>query len=83
MDPRQFIKNSNVQVERPGTVSNTRQSISTPTFNELRIGKFRPGIYNGVVNKLFTPDEKRLDIKYILKQRPKGHAPITLSLIHI
>ena len=80
MDPRQFIKNSNIQVERPGTVSNTRQSISTPTFNELRIGKFRPGIYNGVVNKLFTPDEKRLDIKYILKQRPKGHAPVTSGI---
>ena len=43
MDPRQFIKNSNIQIERPGTVSNTRQSISTPTFNELRIGKFRQG----------------------------------------
>ena len=80
MDPRQFIKNSNIQIERPGTVSNTRQSISTPTFNELRIGKFRPGIYNGVVNKLFTPDEKRLDIKYILKQRPKGHAPVTSGI---
>ena len=77
MDPRQFIKNSNIQVERPGTAPSIGQGVSSPIFNELRVGKFRPGIYNGVVNKLFTTDDKRLDIKYILKQRPKGHAPIS------
>ena len=77
MDPRQFIKNSNVQVERPDTAPSIGQGVSSPIFNELRVGKFRPGIYNGVVNKLFTTDDKRLDIKYILKQRPKGHAPIS------
>ena len=76
MDPRQFVRNSNVEIKRSNTLVST-QSKNVPVFTELRVGKFRPGIYNGVVNRLFTKDESRLDIKDILKQKPKGHAPIT------
>ena len=76
MDPRQFVKNSNVEIKRSNTPVST-QPQNVPVFTELRVGKFRPGIYNGVVNRLFTKDESRLDIKDILKQKPKGHAPIT------
>ena len=39
-----------------------------------------PGMYNALVNKLFTPEtngDKRVNIKYILKQKPKGHASIS------
>ena len=76
MDPRQFVKSSNVEIKRSNTLVST-QPQNVPVFTELRVGKFRPGIYNGVVNRLFTKDESRLDIKDILKQKPKGHAPIT------
>ena len=82
MDPRQFVKNSNVQVQRSDTIpsvsNNTRGNV--PMFNELRLGKFRPGMYNALINKLFKPEtngDKRVDIKYILKQKPKGHASIS------
>ena len=82
MDPRQFVKNSNIQVQRSDTIpsmnTNTRENV--PMFNELRLGKFRPGMYNALVNKLFTPEtngDKRVNIKYILKQKPKGHASIS------
>ena len=75
MDPRQFVKNSNIQVQRSDTMpsmnTNTRENV--PMFNELRLGKFRPGMYNALVNKLFTSEtngDKRVNIKY-------------LSLIHI
>ena len=80
MDPRQFVRNSNVEIRRPDTVISTQPQIQTQSasvFTDLRVGKLRPGIYNGVVNTLFTKDESRIDIKDILKQRPKGHAPIT------
>jgi len=67
MDPRQFLKNSNVDIQR-----------SEPaTQNGLKIGKFHPGMYNVLVNKNFSKDEKRVDLQYILKQKPKGHAQIT------
>ena len=82
MDPRQFVKNSNIQVQRSDTMpsmnTNTRENV--PMFNELRLGKFRPGMYNALVNKLFTSEtngDKRVNIKYILKQKPKGHASIS------
>ena len=64
MDPRQFVRNSNVEIENPNTPVST-QPKNVPDFTELRIGKFRPGIYNGVVNSLFSKDETRLDLKRI------------------
>ena len=70
MDPRQFVRNSNVEIERPNTLVST-QPKNVPVFTELRVGKFRPGIYNGVVNSLFSKDETRLDIKDIIKTKTK------------
>ena len=58
MDPRQFVKNSNMTGSafgyHPCMNTNTRENV--PMFNELRVGKFRPGMYNALVNKLFTPE---------------------------
>ena len=69
MDPRQFVKNSNVSIQ------------TTPSKKGgLKIGKFHPGMYNVLVNKKFSKDEKRVDLQYILKQKPKGHAQITPGL---
>ena len=59
MDPRQFVRNSNVEIRRPDTVISTQPQIQTQSasvFTDLRVGKLRPGIYNGVVNTLFTKD---------------------------
>ena len=61
MDPRQFIKNSNVDIQR-----------SEPNTSGLKIGKFNPGMYNVLVNRNFSKDENRVDLQYILKQKPKG-----------
>ena len=69
MDPRQFVRNSNVEIRRPDTVISTQPQIQTQSasvFTDLRVGKLRPGIYNGVVNTLFTKDESRIYIKDIL-----------------
>ena len=71
MDPRQFVKNSNVSIQTTPT---------TTTKGGLKIGKFHPGMYNVLVNKNFTKDEKRVDLQYILKQKPKGHAQISQGL---
>src|SRR5210317_629049 len=69
MDPRQFVKNSNVSIQ------------TTPSKKGgLKIGKFQPGMYNVLVNKKFSKDEKRVDLQYILKQKPKGHAQIAPGL---
>ena len=69
MDPRQFVKNSNVSIQ------------TTPSKKGgLKIGKFHPGMYNVLVNKKFSKDEKRVDLQYILKQKPKGHAKIATGL---
>jgi len=70
MDPRQFIKNSNVNIQRS-------EPIQT---NGLKIGKFNPGMYNVLVNRNFSKDENRVDLQYILKQKPKGHAQIAPGL---
>ena len=52
MDPRQFVKNSNIQVQRSDTMpsmnTNTRENV--PMFNELRLGKFRPGMYLSLIH---------------------------------
>ena len=69
MDPRQFIKNSNVDIPR-----------SEPNTSGLKIGKFNPGMYNVLVNRNFSKDENRVDLQYILKQKPKGHAQIAPGL---
>jgi hypothetical protein len=69
MDPRQFVKNSNVSIQ------------TTPSKKGgLKIGKFHPGMYNVLVNKKFSKDEKRVDLQYILKQKPKGRAQIATGL---
>jgi len=70
MDPRQFVKNSNVSI----------QTAPTTKKGDLKIGKFHPGMYNVLVNKKFTKDEKRVNLQYILKQKPKGHAQIAQGL---
>jgi hypothetical protein len=69
MDPRQFVKNSNVSIQTAPTKK-----------GGLRIGTFHPGMYNVLVNKKFSKDEKRVDLEYILKQKPKGHAQIAQGL---
>jgi len=88
-DPRQFVRNSNVDIQRTNVVQpfvpRVQQEIipqtnTTSTFSELRVGKFKPGIYNALVNEQFSKDETRIDIKNILKQKPKGHAPIAGGL---
>ena len=88
-DPRQFVQNSNVDIQRTNVVQpvvpRIQQEViprinTTSTFSELRIGKFRPGIYNALVNEPFSTEETRVDIKNILKQKPKGHAPIAGGL---
>ena len=71
MDPRQFVKNSNVSIQTTPT---------TTKKGDLKIGKFNPGMYNVLVNKNFTKVEKRVDLRYILKQKPKGHAQIAHGL---
>jgi hypothetical protein len=69
MDPRQFVKNSNVSIQ------------TTPSKKGgLKIGKFHPGMYNVLGNKKFSKDEKRVDLQYILKQKPKGRAQIATGL---
>lgn len=88
MDPRQFVKNSNIQIQRtnpgqiaapvrllPGSNSRTQSSV----FSELRTGSLKPGIYNILVNKDFS-QESRVDLLYILKRKPKGHASIAPGL---
>ena len=88
MDPRQFVKNSNIQIQRtnpgqiaapvrllPGSNSRTQGSV----FSELRTGSLKPGIYNILVNKDFS-QESRVDLLYILKRKPKGHASIAPGL---
>ena len=72
MDPRQFVKNSNVSIQTTPT--------TTTKKGDLKIGKFNPGMYNVLVNKNFTKVEKRVDLRYILKQKPKGHAQIAQGL---
>ena len=76
-DPRQFVRNSNVDIQRTNVVQpfvpRVQQEIipqtnTTSTFSELRVGKFKPGIYNALVNEQFSKDETRIDIKNILKQ---------------
>ena len=69
MDPRQFVKNSNVSI----------QAVPTKKGG-LRIGTFHPGMYNVLVNKKFSKDEKRVDLGYILKRKPKGRAQIAQGL---
>jgi TusA-related sulfurtransferase len=70
MDPRQFVKNSNVNIQR-----------SEPSTNDgLKIGKFHPGMYNVLVNKKYEEKEKRVDLQYILKQKPIGRAQIAPNL---
>ena len=77
MDPRQFLKNSNIQVHRSNSTSQivgAAQPIAQTrsTFRELRIGQFKPGLYNVLVNKDFgVESESNVDLVYIL------------SLIHI
>lgn len=73
MDPRQFVKNSNVSIQTESKVAPTKKG-------GLKIGKFHPGMYNVLVNKKFSKDEKRVDLQYILKQKPKGHAQIATGL---
>ena len=73
MDPRQFVKNSNISIQTESKVVPSKQS-------GLKIGKFHPGMYNVLVNKKFSKDEKRVDLQYILKQKPKGHAQIAPGL---
>lgn len=73
MDPRQFVKNSNVSIQTESKVVPTKRG-------GLKIGKFHPGMYNVLVNKKFSKDEKRVDLQYILKQKPKGHAQIATGL---
>lgn len=73
MDPRQFVKNSNVTIQTESKVVPTKKG-------GLKIGKFHPGMYNVLVNKKFSKDEKRVDLQYILKQKPKGHAQIASGL---
>ena len=76
MDPRQFVKNSNVNIQR-----------SEPNTSGLKLGKFNPGMYNVLVNKNYEEKEKRVNLQYILKQKPKGHSQIapglTIDLIEI
>ena len=73
MDPRQFVKNSNVSIQTESKVVPTKKG-------GLKIGKFHPGMYNVLVNKKFSTTEKRVDLQYILKQKPKGHAQIAPGL---
>ena len=84
MDPRQFVKNSNIQIQRSSNVAvpqSVRAIQPTPTFRELRIGKFKPGLYNVLVNKDFKEkSESNVDLLYILNQKPKGHAQLTPSI---
>ena len=74
MDPRQFVKNSNVSIQT------SKPSSMSTTSGGLKIGKFNPGMYNVLVNKKFSKDEKRVNMQYILKQKPKGHAQIAPGL---
>ena len=73
MDPRQFVKNSNVSIQ-------TESKVVPAKKGGLKIGKFHPGMYNVLVNKKFSTTENRVDLQYILKQKPKGHAQIAHSL---
>ncbi len=73
MDPRQFVKNSNVSIQTESKMVPTKKG-------GLKIGIFHPGMYNVLVNKKFSTDEKRVNLKYILKQKPKGHAQIAPGL---
>ena len=84
MDPRQFVQNSNIQIQRtnPVQMAPPVRVVTKPTiqpqgsvFSELRTGSLKPGIYNIVVNKDFT-QESRVDLINILKRKPKGHASI-------
>ena len=74
MDPRQFVKNSNISIQ-------SESKVVAPTVKGgLKIGIFHPGMYNVLVNKKFSTTEKRVNLQYILKQKPKGHAQIAPSL---
>lgn len=88
MDPRQFVQNSNIQIQRtnPVQMAPPVRVVTKPTiqpqgsvFSELRTGSLKPGIYNIVVNKDFT-QESRVDLINILKRKPKGHASIAPGL---
>jgi len=79
MDPRQFVKNSNVQIQRQGEPT-IPSGVPSGQVSQLKIGQFKPGLYNVTINKSFTKEEQRVDLKYILKQRPRGHAQIGPSL---
>ena len=73
MDPRQFVKESNIQIQNSdGTSQNDDQGVQP---SNLKIGRFYPGMYNVLINKKFT-NEERVNLKYILKQRPRGQTPI-------
>ena len=83
MDPRQFVRASNIEVQQerePGPITTGQVRPLSSGFNELRIGTFQPGIYNVLVNDKFTTNEQRVDLKHILKQRPKGHAQLSSNL---
>ena len=61
MDPRQFVRASNIQVQRerePGPITTGQVRPLSSGFNELRIGTFQPGIYNVLVNDKFTKNER-------------------------
>ena len=74
MDPRQFVKNSNISIQ-------SESKVVAPTVKGgLKIGIFHPGMYNVLVNKKFSTTENRVNLQYILKQKPKGHAQIAPSL---
>ena len=82
MDPKQFLKNSNIQVHRSNPNSQiVGNAQARSTFKELRIGRFKPGLYNVLVNKDFdVKSESNVDLIHILKQKPKGHAQIAPGL---
>ena len=67
------LKNSNVSIQTESKVAPTKKG-------GLKIGKFHPGMYNVLVNKKFSKDEKRVDLQYILKQKPKRYMQIDSNL---
>ena len=48
MDPRQFVKESNIQIQKPdGTSQNDNQGIQ---HTNLKIGRFYPGMYLSLIH---------------------------------
>ena len=48
MDPRQFVKESNIQIQNSdGTSQNDVQGVQP---SNLKIGRFYPGMYNVLIN---------------------------------